>query len=98
MKLVIIALLFMMGSCANKNEPLDNITEYVENISLCANHGICEEGKTKESIRAQGKEVFSEMERLELLALKEGFTKEQISAASSIGINNAKEIARKQAE
>jgi hypothetical protein len=38
------------------------------------------------------------MERLELLALKEGFTKEQISAPSSIGINNAKEIARKQAE
>lgn len=98
MKLVIFALLFLLGSCANKNEPLDNITEYVEKVSLCANHGICEDGKTKESIQEQRKEVFSEMERLELLALKEGFTKAQINAATSIGINNAKDIAKKNAD
>jgi hypothetical protein len=38
------------------------------------------------------------MERLELLALKEGFTKAQINAATSIGINNAKDIAKKNAD
>lgn len=87
-------MLFLLTSCANKNQPLDDITKFVENLSLCIDHDVCEDGMSKELIRSNRAQITTEAKRLELFALREGFSQAQIDAARDIGINNAKEIAQ----
>ena len=94
MKLIVLFTLLLLTACSNKNQPLDDITLFQEKLNLCIGYEICKDGMTKESIIGGRKEIKSEYDRLELIALRDGFTMEQIDAAIKIGESNAKEIAK----
>ncbi len=93
MKLIILFTLLLLTACSNKNQPLDDITKFQEKLWLCGRFAICDNEMSQESVHKNIGEIDSELERLELLALKEGFTEEQILAARKIGNRNAENIA-----
>ncbi len=94
MKLIVLFTLLLLTACANKNQPLDDITKFKEKVILCAQFGICKDGVTQESLNRNTNEIRSEFKRLELLAFKEGFTEDQIIAAELLGYRNASSIAK----
>lgn len=93
MKLIALFAFLLLTACSNKNQALDDITKFQEKMTLCGRLAICEDGMSQESMQGNMKAILSEFDRLELLALKEGFTEEQILAARKIGSRNAKSIA-----
>ena len=80
--------LLLLAACSNKSQPLDDITLFQEKITLCGWLTICNDEISLESIQDGEAEIVSEFDRLELMALKHGFTETHILSARKIASRN----------